>query len=74
MNTLFGGRAILFCITDMVKQGKEEYKKLIVKHQNTNHSVGSVILLEVILLDEEVAMYFKPWEEGKVRVYMAMTL
>jgi hypothetical protein len=51
----------------MVKDGKDEYNGLIVKHQNTNRSVGSVTLPGAITLIAEVCMFFEPCKEGKVR-------
>lgn len=50
----------------MVKDGKDEYNGLIVKHQNTNRSVGSVTLPGAITLVAEVCMFFEPCKEGKV--------
>lgn len=44
------------------------------KHQLTNHSVGSVTLPGCISLDKEVAMYFEPEEEGKMRPFKTVTL
>lgn len=71
---LFGKQAILINISRMAKCGKDQYTNLIVKHQYTNRSVGSVTLLGVISMDENVAMYFKPEVEGKVRTFKMMTL
>jgi hypothetical protein len=70
----FGNHALLFSISDKLKEGKEEYNKLIVKHQNINRSVGSVTLPGAISIDEEVTMFFEPEQEGKVRQFKRVTL
>jgi hypothetical protein len=70
----FGSQALLFSISNKLKEGKEEYSKLIVKHQNVNRSVGSVTLPGAIDIDEEVTMFFEPENEGKVRAYKRVTV
>jgi hypothetical protein len=62
----FGGQSIIFRISEMVKDGKDEYNSMIVKHQNTNRSVGNVTLPGAITLDAEVSMFFEPYQEGKI--------
>jgi hypothetical protein len=64
MKYYFGGHAIIVRISDMVKDGKEDYNELILKHQNTNRSVGNVTLPGAITLDAEVTMFFEPYEQG----------
>lgn len=71
---LFGSQAIIFRISEMVKGGKEEYHGLVLKHQLTNRSVGSVTLPGCISLDKEVTMFFEPEEEGRVRSFKTVTL
>jgi hypothetical protein len=70
----FGPQALLFSISNKLKEGKEEYNKLIVKHQNINRSVGSVTLPGAIDIDEEIAMFFEPEQEGKVQNFKRITL
>jgi hypothetical protein len=71
----FGSEALLFSISEKLKgDGKDEYNKLIVKHQNINRSVGSVTLPGAIDIDEEVTMFFEPEQEGKVRHFRRITL
>lgn len=70
----FGSQALLFSISNKLKEGKEEYNKLIVKHQNINRSVGSVTLPGAIDIDEEVTMFFEPEQEGKVRSFKRVTV
>lgn len=71
----FGSEALLFSISEKLKgDGKDEYNKLIVKHQNINRSVGSVTLPGAIDIDEEVTMFFEPAQEGKVRQFRRITL
>lgn len=71
----FGSEALLFSISEKLRlDGKDEYNKLIVKHQNINRSVGGVTLPGAIDIDEEVTMFFEPEQEGKVRNFRRMTL
>jgi hypothetical protein len=58
----------------MVKDGKDEYNSMIVKHQNTNRLVGNVTLPGAITLDAEVSMFFEPYKEGKIRASKTMSL
>lgn len=71
---LFGSQAIIFSIDEMTKDGKEEYNGLILKHQLTNRSVGSVTLPGAVNIDVEVAMYFEAEQEGKSRPFKMVTL
>ena len=71
---LFGSQAIIFSINEMTKDGKEQYNDLILKHQNTNRSVGSVTLPGAVSIDKEVAMYFEAEQEGKSRPFKMVTL
>lgn len=75
MTYYFGSNALLFSInSEKWKDGKDDYNKLIVKHQNLNRSVGSVMLPGAIDIDEEVTMFFEPKQEGKVRNFKRITL
>jgi hypothetical protein len=58
----------------MVKDGKDVYNGMIVKHQNTNRSVGNVTLSGAITLDAEVLMFFEPYQEGKIRASKTLSL
>jgi hypothetical protein len=58
----------------MTKGGKDEYNRLILKHQNTNRSVGSVTLPGAVNLEVEVAMYFEAEEEGKAKPFKMVSM
>jgi hypothetical protein len=58
----------------MTKGGKDEYNSLILKHQNTNRSVGSVTLPGAVNLEASVAMYFEAEEDGKSRPFKTVSM
>ena len=73
---LFGDQALMEeLITDPEDAaGKAAFVSLIPKHQNINRSVGNVFLPGVTNIDIEVAMYFEPHVEGKIREFKYKSL
>jgi hypothetical protein len=68
----FGSEALLFSISEKLRlDGKDEYNKLIVKHQNINRSVGGVTLPGAIDIDEEVTIFSSQSKRGKFAIFDA---
>ena len=78
LNRLFGNQAIIVNISELTWDGKDMYTSLIIKHQNTNRSVGNVTLPGALNIDAETAIYFQELnaETGEVArvTYKTMTV
>lgn len=73
LNRLFGQQAIIVNISEVTKSGKDQYNSLILKHQNTNRSVGSVTLPGAISIDEEMTIFFEETSPPQI-TYKTMTV
>eukprot|EP00956_Cyclotella_meneghiniana_P008014 scaffold10676_cov49-Cyclotella_meneghiniana.AAC.5 len=75
LNRLFGNQAIIVNISEITRGGKDMYTSLIIKHQNTNRSVGNVTLPGALNIDAETAIYFEELNEaGEVVKYTYKTM
>ena len=75
LNRLFGTQAIIVNISELTRGGKDMYTSLIIKHQNTNRSVGNVTLPGALNIDAEMPIYFEELNaEGEVAKYTYKTM
>eukprot|EP00956_Cyclotella_meneghiniana_P022760 scaffold43409_cov41-Cyclotella_meneghiniana.AAC.9 len=76
LNRLFGTQAIIVNISELTRGGKDMHTSLIIKHQNTNRSVGNVTLPGALNIDAEMPIYFEELnaETGEVSKYTYKTM
>jgi hypothetical protein len=73
---LFGNQAILEEVINDPNDmgGKNAFRELIPKHQNTNRSVGNAVLSGFVNIDYPVAICFQNHKEGETRKFREMTM
>jgi hypothetical protein len=73
---LFGDQAILEEVINDPNDigGKNAFRELIPKHQNTNRSVGNAVLSGFVNIDFPVAICFQNHKEGETRKFREMTM